>query len=375
MMRRLSVRTLAVLCGTLLLLASLGVFAWTQRVGWLAWYYARQVATAGDAELPAWIDRLEPLGDAALGPLVERLRQSEIPACVHVRAVLAGLAGRWPVPDPRTALLAEHLASTFPSLSSPGQQAALDLQGALSAADPSVLPALVRTLRSAGTTVDPEVHARALALAGRTLDQFSSEPPDMLAEACELLGRQCVHDPAIDNRMRLIRFAARPDVNLPELIVALLDDPVAEVRRSALLAVGTSSAVNTDDLLRWLHDPDEMMRHLCEKALRSRGLKSDHIQLGRLMTDSRAGARLSVLDVLAQSNDLEPAVWLRRLSHDPAPAVRAAAVRAAVEQGASACADRLEQMAQNDPCATVRQLAQYYLSCQRSPASGSDRRR
>jgi hypothetical protein len=41
--------------------------------------------------------------------------------------------------------------------------------------------------------------------------------------------------------------------------------------------------------------------------------------------------------------------------------VRAAAARAALEQRVRSLADRLEQMAQNDPSPSVRQLAQYYL--------------
>ena len=34
-----------------------------------------------------------------------------------------------------------------------------------------------------------------------------------------------------------------------------------------------------------------------------------------------------MLDKLREANDLDPGVWLRRLSHDASPAVRAAAVR------------------------------------------------
>jgi hypothetical protein len=154
----------------------------------------------------------------------------------------------------------------------------------------------------------------------------------------------------------------RREIEMHEHVVPLLNDPAPEVRQAAMLAVGPSSEVlATDDLLRWLHDPDADVRRLCEGALRSRGLHEDHVRLGRLMTDSRAGVRLQVVDCLRESSDLEPGVWLRRLSHDPAPAVRAAAVRAASEQTALDLTDRLEQMAENDPSPTVRQLARHYL--------------
>jgi hypothetical protein len=75
---------------------------------------------------------------------------------------------------------------------------------------------------------------------------------------------------------------------------------------------------------------------------------------------------LQVLEQLRQANDLEPGVWLRRLSHDPVPAVRAAAARAAGENDQVDLSDRLTQMAQSDPSPTVRQLARYYLSHRQS---------
>ena len=60
----------------------------------------------------------------------------------------------------------------------------------------------------------------------------------------------------------------------------------------------------------------------CERfvscALRSRGLQDNHILLARLISDRDPSARLLVLDRLHQSPDLEPGVWLQRLSSDPA---------------------------------------------------------
>jgi HEAT repeat protein len=151
------------------------------------------------------------------------------------------------------------------------------------------------------------------------------------------------------------------------LVVPLLRDSSVRVRESAMLAVGAQpNVVSTDDLLGWLHDGDAGVRALCEKALRSRGLQERHIRLGRLITDPSARVRLKLIDMLKRTTDLEPGVWLRRLSHDPVAAVRAAAVRAIQEQELATLADRIEQMAQNDPCPTVRQLAQYYLVSQRS---------
>jgi HEAT repeat protein len=196
-----------------------------------------------------------------------------------------------------------------------------------------------------------------------------------LCSACRELTQTCLGDEVPANRAHAVRLAARPQIALLEAVVPLLSDPVPEVRREAMLAVGPAqTAMSTDNLVRWLHDADAEVRTLCEKALRSRGLGDEHVKLGRLLTDSRPGVRLQVLSLLRQANDLEPGIWLRHLSHDSAPAVRAGAVRAAAEQAIGTLADRLEQMAQNDACPTVRQLAQYYLHSQKSGADYSPQR-
>src|SRR5262249_5149701 len=100
---------------------------------------------------------------------------------------------------------------------------------------------------------------------------------------------------------------------------------------------------------------------LCEAALRGRRLLPEHIRLGRLLTDPNPVVRLKVLDDLDRTPELDPGVWLRRLSHDPSPAVRVAAVRAMSQQTLIDLSDRIDQMARNDPSPTVCQLAQFYL--------------
>ena len=89
---------------------------------------------------------------------------------------------------------------------------------------------------------------------------------------------------------------------------------------------------------------------------------ADHIRLGKLLTHPRASMRLGVLDYLADENiDLDLGLWLRRLSHDQSPAVRAAAVRVMSQQTHSDLSDRIDQMARSDPSPTVAQLARFYL--------------
>src|SRR5207245_776510 len=126
--------------------------------------------------------------------------------------------------------------------------------------------------------------------------------------------------------IRAVELALRPGMDMQKALVTLLNDPAAEVRRLVLPVVASSKdAIETEDLLRWLHDPDAEVRRLCEQALhRSRKLSDDEVQLGRLITDSSARVRLQVLAYVREGSDtvVYAGVWLRHLSHDPAPEVR-----------------------------------------------------
>jgi HEAT repeat protein len=147
------------------------------------------------------------------------------------------------------------------------------------------------------------------------------------------------------------------------MIVPLVADPAAEVRRAAVLALGPArdgrSVVGDDDLLRSLHDPDPEVRQLCEMGLRSRGRSPRDIRLGRRYTAPDPAERQKLLIDLADEEELDVTVWLDRLTADPDPAVRAGAARLAVERGADLRA-RLEQMSRSDPDHTVRRIAAFY---------------
>jgi HEAT repeat protein len=169
-----------------------------------------------------------------------------------------------------------------------------------------------------------------------------------------------------ENRVKAVHLGTLPSMQLLDRTVILLNDPSAQVRYAALVAVGPAPEVlATDDLLPTLHDPEPQIRKLCQTALKGRGLLDEHILLGKLLTDPEAKNRLQVLDILQKTGDLEPGIWLRRLSHDPSPAVRAAAIRTAIEINSVDLTDRLGQISQNDPSTTVRQLAKFYLSYQK----------
>ena len=351
--------------GSLFLLIALGAgAAWVERMPLLNWYYLRGLTRADDRDVSFWQQRVIALDWPAVRGLINCLRRNDPRACNRAGACLIEICTGRPANDPGHLRLAVELAKVFPALSTSGQMTALEVETSLmnsaeGSSSAALVPLVARTLTTASRGAKKEVRASALALA---MNLVNRNGEDEVLQACREVAKACLRDQSVTTRTGAIRLCMRPELDLLECVVPLLRDPEPAIRRCALLAVGMSqTAINTDDLLPWLHDPDAGVRRLCEEALRGRGLDDGHLRLARLMTNGRPGARLGVLELLKHANDLEPGLWLRRLSHDPSPAVRAAAVRAACEQTAG-LTDRLQQMSQNDPSPTVRQLAQYYLS-------------
>lgn len=351
------------------LVVMLGLAGWWYGQSALAWYYVQRLCWANADERHLWAERAASLDQAALPHLLACLRHPDPGVCANVQSGLACLAVQRQTEPAFYLELVQRLVESFPQLSLAGQCSVLDWQTAWlqeQGARPEFgepRRAVLRLLPLAGRSADKEVRGRALRLAGTLL---TCEHEGEALALCRELLRKGLYDADAANRALAAQLAARPELNLLPQVAPLLDDPVAEVRQAAMLAVGPyPEAVATDDLLRSLHDPDDEVRVLCEAALRSRGLKTSDVHLGRLISDPRPGVRLQVLDHLRCTADLEPGAWLRRLSHDTSAAVRAAAVRAAGEDHHLDLSDRLAQMAQSDPSPTVRQLAGYYLRRQR----------
>jgi HEAT repeat protein len=332
----------------------------------------RGLARADEANQAVWVGRVVGLDSAATPGLADLLGQDDPHACANAEAALAALCERWNADDPRRLDLTRRLIESFSRCSAPGQQNILRLAAFWLNASPGASPsaaetqyAVARLLEEAARTGSSEAHAAALDLADKFLGDTSN--PERLG-ACRELTQACVHDSDTENRIHAVRLALRPGMDLQKPLVALLNDSAAEVRRAVLSAVGGSKdVIETEDLLRWLHDPDAEVRRLCELALRrGRGLSPEEVHLGRLITDSSARTRLRVLNYLGSRSEtgLYPEVWLRHLSHDAAPEVRFAAIRAIKDQGIGELSDRIDQMARNDPSPTVCEFAQRYLASQ-----------
>jgi hypothetical protein len=355
--------------GSLLLLIAAVSAAWLGRTPLLARYYVYRLARCEEGQQGPWLERVADLDEAAVAPLVDVMRREDERGCTNSKAALALLGKRWGLEGSRTGNLAELLADEFSGFSRSGQCQTLDLGAGWFRLAPGaagggpIRDACVRLVGEASRAPDPAVHSHALGL-GEVM--LARSPHVQELHACRQLTRACFRDEESANRIAAIRLASHPEVSLLQPATGLLDDGDPQVRRAAMLAVGSApEAISNDDLLRWLHDPDQEVERLCEAALRGRGLQEAQLKLGRLLTDPHPRTRLQVLDYVRHHSELEPGLWLRRLSHDPAAAIRAAAVRTAAEMRLVSLADRLDQMAATDPSPTVRQMAAYYQSCRK----------
>lgn len=291
---------------------------WFGRDSIKARYYVHRLTTAAD---DSWIPRAGDWGNHVANRLVACLTRDDEVICDRAGAALTALSDTWPADDVRQSVLVIQLADGFSAFSAPGQQWSLDFAaGRVRNGHPAILAA-----------------ARMLV-------------------TCGLQSR----DSSV--RVRAVRLAMRPELTQLEPLLPLLKDAVPEVRRATVLALGPAKTlVSDDDLLPVLHDTDADVQRLAKTALLSRGLSEKQVQMGRLLSSQRPTDRLKLLAVLRDDGEHDLSAWLQRLSQDPSPAVRAAAARTAGEQQVFQLADRLAQMATNDPDTTVRPIASYHL--------------
>ncbi len=184
---------------------------------------------------------------------------------------------------------------------------------------------------------------------------------------CRQLAEVALSDDREEIRCEAVRLAALPQLELKGKLARRLlsepGEPAASVRALLLIAVGDRDCEElapTEFLARYLHDGSHEVRKVCEQVLRTRGLTPQQIQLARMWTDPDPLVRIRVPQLVYQERELDPVLWLERLSRDISPAVRAAVIRAAGERMEVRFSARLAEMAQQDTSATVRQLAEYY---------------
>jgi hypothetical protein len=336
---------------------------WTERVPLLAWFLVRGLAKAEETTREKWAERVTRLGEAAVPNLLDKLSSSDAAVCANIRAGLTHLSSTWPAEDARREVLVGRLGRGWDGFSAPGRSCVLKVAigwfHGKNQTPAGLVSACAGLMSAAAHEQSSELQTEALALCAVLLQQPAG---DRAVSPGRNIVRVCLTHPDAESRLLAVRLSLYPGMDLLEDIVPLLNDPAVLVRRAAIVALGPADQVVRDEgLLPCLHDSDPEVRRISELALRGRGLRPEHIKLGRILTDPSPIVRLQVLDQLRRAPDLDPGIWLRRLSHDSSPAVRAAAMRAMCQQSAVDLSDRIDQMARNDPSPTVCVLARFYL--------------
>lgn len=143
---------------------------------------------------------------------------------------------------------------------------------------------------------------------------------------------------------------------------ALRDDPDFRVRTQVLTSFAMRPGVLSEEaILPLLHDPLPDLRGLAEKVLKARGLSAELIGLGEMVTHARPEIRASAIPLLLQRDDIDPTVWLLRLSEDGDESVRLAAVEAFAGKGSPEVLQRLRELAAADESEAVRLAASKLL--------------
>ncbi len=360
-------RTTWAVLGVLAVLAM--VVAW-QRAPLLAWHHVRNLASADEERRSACVDRVVALDDAALPRLLGRLRDADVMACTNMQSALIALAKQWGPHDSRGQALAGGLRGGFEQFSLAGQGSALQVMGALFLdGEP---PATI--VSSAVALIEAAEQREELRCLSLNLAAMMIEKTPACAELCRRLVEGGIVAASPHARVAAVQLATREPIRKDEALLKklapLLKDKSAPVRRATLLTLGReANLIDADGLLFLLHDDDVEVQHLCEVTLQSRGLSERDVQMARLISDENPAARLRVLQHLGRNSEVgDVGAWLQKLSEDPSPAVRAAAVRTAGLHPNASTNELLRRMSQQDPSETVRLNAQHYLQ-QRAAAT------
>jgi hypothetical protein len=355
------------LWASLIILNGFTVLLWWQRGPILAWYHVRQLSYAYQDNCESCARRVAALEETALPGVLEALHDGDAVVCSNMQRALELMVKKWGAHDERCHQLIFRLHAEFASFRGPGQEKTLLLLTMILQAEggkpwPAPVTRAIGELMTAAEQ-KPELRTASMLLAAELLDCVP--PGEWLAE-CKAMAERGLADPLCAARIAavqlLMRSPLRKDKQLLARAVPLLRDAESAVRRVALLALASENEVVREDaLMSYLHDDDSEVQELCELALRKRGLTDDDIRLARLISDTDPAVRMRVLLILPQMRELNLREWLRQLSLDPAPALRAAAVRAAAENPTVDLSDRLREIALNDPSDAVRMNAQFYL--------------
>lgn len=339
---------------------------WWQRDYLMGWYLSHQLVMAKPGEKNQIVEALSKLGESAQHPVLDYLESTDPKSSGDLCFAIGAMMEHWGgTKSKSTQEFYHHLARRFQKLPEESRVEVLKL--VLRLDDPKDTDFTPARDLSEGTRwilgiVAQDGKSNTLAAALTIAQEITRSKPDPeFHSLCSDLVSKAIRSGDEETKVKAIRLAIQPETGMVDLTVLALQDPSIAVRRAAMLACAPAlDTISVDILLPSLHDADPEIRALCETSLGARGLRKEHIQLGRLITDPRPGKRLEVLDLMLEDPELDQSVWLRKLSHDPSAAVRCAALRAMATQSPVDMSDRIEQMARTDPSRTVVKLATYY---------------
>lgn len=339
---------------------------WWQRDYLMGWYLAHQLVMAKPEEKNHLVESLSKLGEHAQYPLLDYLETSDAKSAPDLCFAIGAMMDHWGgLKSKASQEFYHHLARRFQNLPDDAKTEVLRLM--LRMDDSQAREFTPAKDLSGGTRwilgiVAKDGKAPALHASVSIVAEILKTSPDREFQAiCADIVSRAIQAGDEDTKVRAIQLAIQPETGMVDLTVQALQDPSVQVRKSAMLACAPAlESISVDVLLPSLHDTDSEIRSLCETALGARGLRPEHIKLGKLITDSNPAKRLEVLDYMLEDPELDQSVWLRKLSHDPSAAVRVGALRAMAAQTTVDMSDRIDQMSRTDPSKTVVELASYY---------------
>lgn len=217
---------------------------------------------------------------------------------------------------------------------------------------------------------DEQVQARVVALdqlrrlwswaPGCTMTPGEEKSVAAWKEACYELAARRLNDPeGVSRAAAAACIGSLPIDDLARPAVAAIRDPELTVRYQALVALANRPNVLTEEqILPLLHDPVDDLKGLAEKILAARGLDADLIAISRMVTADRPEMRASAIPLLQKRHDIDPIVWLLRLSEDPDESVRLKAVEAFAGRVTPEVHQRLRELIAADQSAAVRAAAE-----------------